>query len=225
VATILIVDDDEKLLNMLRRTFTYEGFNVFTAANGAQALAMAHTHQPAVIILDWLMPEMDGIEVVRRLRADNNRVLVLMLTARDAIEDRVQGLDSGADDYLVKPFAPDELLARVNALCRRAERPDKGEMLSYADLRLNTETHEAWRGERAFELTATEYDLLRSLLSHPRQVLRREQILQEVWGYDFQGADNVLEVYISYLRKKTEAQGESRLIQTVRGIGYSLREE
>lgn len=225
MATVLIVDDDEKLLNMLRRTFIYEGFDVYTATNGAQALMQAQTHQPAIIILDWLMPEMDGIEVVRRLRAADSKVMVLMLTARDAIEDRVQGLESGADDYLVKPFAPDELLARVHALSRRAEHADQGESLTYADVRLNPHTREAWRAGRLLDLTATEYDLLRFFLDHPRQVLRREQLLQEVWGYDFQGADNVLEVYVSYLRKKTEAAGEPRLIQTVRGIGYSLREE
>jgi len=225
VVTVLIVDDDEKLLNMLRRTFVYEGFDVVTAANGEQALNQAQAHQPAVIILDWLMPGLDGIEVVKCLRAANNRVLVLMLTARDAIEDRVQGLDSGADDYLVKPFAPAELLARVNALLRRAEPAGAGDQLEYADLRLDSATRTAARGDRPFELTATEFDLLRFLMRHPRQALRREQILQEVWGYDFRGEDNVLEVYISYLRKKTEAGGEPRLIQTVRGVGYMLREE
>ena len=225
MATVLIVDDDVKLLTMLRRTFIYEGFDVVTAANGEQALTQAQAHQPAVIILDWLMPGLDGIEVIRCLRGANNRVLILMLTARDAIEDRVQGLDSGADDYLVKPFAPVELLARVHALLRRAEPSDSGDVLGYGDLRLDLATRAASRGGRQFELTATEFDLLRFFLRHPRQVLRREQILQEVWGYDFEGEDNVLEVYISYVRKKAEAGGEPRLIQTVRSVGYILREE
>jgi two-component system response regulator MprA len=225
VVTVLIVDDDVKLLNMLRRTLVYEGFDVVTASDGMQALTQAQVHQPAIIILDWLMPGLNGIEVIRHLRAAHNKVLILMLTARDAIEDRVEGLDSGADDYLVKPFAPAELLARVHALLRRVEPAEAGGVLSYADLRLDPGTRTVWRGSRQIELTATEFDLLRYLMSHPRQVLRREQILQEVWGYDFQGQDNVLEVYISYIRKKTEAGGEPRLIQTVRGIGYMLREE
>lgn len=222
---VLIVDDDEKLFSMLRRTLVYEGFDVVTASDGRQALIQAQAHQPNVIILDWLMPGLDGIEVTRRLRAGNSKAMILMLTARDAIEDRVMGLDSGADDYLVKPFAPVELLARVHALLRRSDSIEKDQPLSYSDLRLDPGTREAWRGERSFELTPTEFDLLYYFLRHPRQVLQRGQILSEIWGYDFGGDDNVLEVYISYLRKKTELAGEPRLIQTVRGVGYALREE
>jgi two-component system, OmpR family, response regulator MprA len=225
VKTVLIVDDDEKLLNMLHRTLLYEGFTVLTASNGRQALMYVQTHHPDVIILDWLMPEMDGIEVVKRLRAEEDRTMILMLTARDAIENRVEGLDSGADDYLVKPFAPAELLARVHALLRRSDANNRDEPLGYADLHLDPATREAQRGGRAFELTPTEFDLLHYFLRNPRQVLQRGQILNEVWGYDFGGDDNVLEVYISYLRKKTEGAGEPRLIQTVRGVGYALREE
>jgi two-component system response regulator MprA len=171
------------------------------------------------------MPGLDGLAVLERLRAAGDKTLVLMLTARDAVEDRVAGLDSGADDYLVKPFAPAELLARIHALLRRPAVTAKDELLSYAGLSLNPATREVARGPRAFDLTAKEFELLRFLIRHPRQVLTREQILQEVWGYDFGGEDNVLEVYIGYLRKKTEAGGEPRLIQTVRGVGYVLRED
>lgn len=223
--TILVVDDDQKLLKMLRRTLIYEAFDVATAINGQQALDQVRAQRPDVIILDWMMPGMDGIEVVRRLRAEDNQALILMLTARDAIENRVEGLESGADDYLVKPFAPAELIARVHALLRRSQAASKRESLTFAGLHLDPGTREARRGERTFELTPTEFDLLHYLLRHPRQVLQREQILSNVWGYDFEGDDNVLEVYVSYVRKKTEAGGEPRLIQTVRGVGYVLREE
>lgn len=225
MATVLVVDDDLKLQNMLRRTLSYEGFQVVTAADGNAALTEVQTHRPDVIVLDWLMPGMDGVGVLKQLRNAHDKTLVLMLTARDAVEDRVEGLETGADDYLVKPFAPSELLARVHALLRRPAVAVLGKSLSYADLVLDPDTRETRRGERAFDLTSKEFDLLYYLIRHPRQVLRREQILQEVWGYDFGGEDNVLEVYIGYLRKKTEAGGESRLIQTVRGVGYVLREE
>lgn len=224
MATVLVVDDDQKLLNMLRRTLAYEGFNVITADNGNAALVQAQTYHPDVMVLDWLMPGLDGIGVMKQLRVAERQPLILMLTARDAVEDRVQGLESGADDYLAKPFAPAELLARVRALLRRPANLNKDEPLTYADLYLNPLTRETRRGNRAFELTSKEFDLLRYLIQHPRQVLRREQILQEVWGYD-SGDDNVLEVYIGYLRKKIEAGGEVRLIQTVRAVGYVLREE
>jgi two-component system response regulator MprA len=223
--TILIVDDDQKLLKMLRRTLVYEGFNVVTAADGHEALAQVQAHRPEVIVLDWLMPGLNGIEVTERLRAAHDETMILMLTARDAIENRVEGLESGADDYLVKPFAPAELLARVHALLRRTTVASKESPLSYADLTLDPTTRETRRGDRQFELTPTEFDLLHYLLRHPRQVLQRDQILEEVWGYDFGGDDNVLEVYVGYLRKKTEQAGEARLIQTVRGVGYVLREE
>ncbi len=223
--TVLIVDDDPKLLKMLGRTLSYEGLRVFSATNGGEALATVQAQHPDVIILDWLMPGIDGIEVMKRLRAAKDHSLILMLTARDAVEDRVEGLDNGADDYLVKPFAPAELLARIHALLRRPSVAIQDQVLAYAGLTLNPLTRETHRGDRAFELTSKEFDLLHYLMRHPRQVLRREQILEEVWGYDFGGEDNVLEVYIGYLRKKTEAGGEARLIQTVRGVGYVLREE
>jgi len=225
MATVLIVDDDPKLLKMLQRTLVYEGFHVLSATNGNEALAEVQAHRPDVVVLDWLMPGLDGIGVVEHLRAAGDKTLVLMLTARDAVENRVQGLESGADDYLVKPFAPAELVARIHALLRRPSVAIQTERLAYAELTLDPVTRETRRGGRPFELTTKEYDLLRYLLRHPRQVLLREQILQEVWGYDFGGDDNVLEVYIGYLRKKTEAGGEPRLIQTVRGVGYVLREE
>jgi two-component system, OmpR family, response regulator MprA len=225
MATVLVVDDDLKLQNMLRRTLSYEGFQVVTAADGTSALTEVQTHRPDVIVLDWLMPGVDGLGVLKRLRSAHDKTLVLMLTARDAVEDRVEGLETGADDYLVKPFAPSELLARVHALLRRPAITVEDKSLAYADLFLDPGTRETRRGDRPFELTSKEFDLLYYLIRHPRQVLRREQILQEVWGYDFGGEDNVLEVYIGYLRKKTEGGGESRLIQTVRGVGYVLREE
>jgi len=225
MSTVLIVDDDRKLLKMLQRTLVYEGLQVITAINGVEAIAKIDAHRPAVVILDWMMPEMDGIEVVQRLRAENNQVMILMLTARDAIENRVEGLESGSDDYLVKPFAPAELVARVQALLRRAQAAQPSGTFSFADLTLNPGTREARRGQRAFDLTPTEFDLLLLFMRHPRQVLERGQILADVWGYDFGGDDNVLEVYIGYLRKKTQAAGEPRLIHTVRGVGYVLREE
>jgi two-component system response regulator MprA len=225
MTTILIADDDPKLLKMVRRTLVYEGFEVITAANGRETIAQVQTLAPHLIILDWLMPELDGIEVLTRLRAAQNQTPILMLTARDAVEDRVAGLDRGADDYLVKPFAPSELLARLRALLRRFEVGSQEKPLTYADLYLDAKTRETRRGSRRFELTPKEFELLQCLLSHPRQVLVRDRILEEVWGYDFGGEDNVLEVYIGYLRKKTEAGGEPRLIQTVRGVGYVLRED
>jgi len=225
MATILVVDDDPKLLNMLQRTLTLEGFRVLTAPDGNTALAQVQSHHPDVIILDWLMPGLNGIGVIKQLRALDDQTLILMLTARDAVEDRVEGLETGADDYLVKPFAPVELVARIHALLRRPAFANQSEPLTYADLYLNPATRETRRGQRHFDLTRKEFDLLHYLMRHPRQVLRREQILQDVWGYDFEGADNVLEVYIGYLRKKTEAGGEPRLIQTVRAVGYVLREE
>ncbi len=225
MATVLIVDDDPRLLKMLQRTLFHEGFHVLSATNGNEALAEVQAHRPDVMVLDWLMPGLDGVGVLQRMRAVGDKTLVLMLTARDAVEQRVEGLESGADDYLVKPFAPVELLARIHALLRRPSVLLKDESITYSDLRLDPVTRETLRGERPVELTSKEYDLLRFFLRHPRQVLSREQILQEVGGYDFGGDDNVLEVYVGYLRKKTEAGGEPRLIQTVRGVGYVLREE
>jgi two-component system response regulator MprA len=225
MATVLVVDDDQKLLNMLRRTLAYEGFQVLVATDGNAALTQVREHRPDVIVLDWMMPGLDGIGVMKQLRAADDQTLILMLTARDAVEDRVEGLETGADDYLAKPFAPAELLARLHALLRRPMIVSRDETLTYADLYLNPLTRVTRRGARTFELTSKEFDLLHYLMRHPRQVLRREQILQDVWGYDFGGEDNVLEVYIGYLRKKIEAAGETRLIQTVRAVGYVLREE
>ncbi|HEY3230395.1 MAG TPA: response regulator transcription factor [Roseiflexaceae bacterium] len=220
---VLIVDDDRRITDMLRRTLAYEGYDIVTASDGHEALMKAQAYRPDVVVLDWLMPGMDGLEVARRLRAANT-MPILMLTARDAIEDRVEGLDSGADDYLVKPFAPAELLARIRALLRRTETTRDGERpLVYADLSLDPLTREARRNDRVFGLSPKEFDLLAYLLRHPRQVLPRERILLDVWGYDFGGSGNVLEVYIGYLRVKTEAGGEPRLIQTMRGVGYVLR--
>ena len=224
MATILIVDDDRKITDMLRRTLAYEGYRVATAADGNEALGKAQAQQPDLVILDWLMPGLDGIAVARQLRATGD-VPILMLTARDAVEHRVEGLDSGADDYLVKPFAPEELLARVRALLRRTEAASSEKPLSYAGLQLDPLTRETRRGDRLFNLTAKEFDLLHYLMRHPRQVLLRDRLLQDVWGYDFDGNANILEVYIGYLRTKLEAGGEPRLIQTVRGVGYVLREE
>ncbi len=223
MATLLIADDDRKITDMLRRTLLYEGYQVITAADGQEALAQIRAHQFDLIVLDRMMPGIDGLEVARRVRGVD-ATPILMLTARDAIEDRVAGLDSGADDYLVKPFAPQELLARIRALLRRVESPNMPRPLAYADLRLDPATRETRRGERRFDLSPKEFDLLSYLLRHARQVLPRARIIETVWGEDFYGDDNVLDVYIGYLRQKTEADGESRLIQTVRGVGYVIRE-
>ncbi len=225
MTTVLIVDDDQKLLKMLQRTLTYEGWQVITAADGQEALVQVNARRPEIIILDWMMPKMDGLAVVQHLRAANNQAFVLMLTARDALENRVEGLESGADDYLVKPFAPSELLARLHALQRRLERRPERQPLSFANIHLDPALHEVRLGETPLSLTLTEFELLRYFLMHPRQVLERGQILNQVWGYDFGGDDNVLEVYVGYLRKKLEAGGGPRLIHTVRGVGYVLREE
>ena len=223
MATILLADDDRKLADMLRRTLAYEGYAVVTASDGLEALERAQLHQPDLIILDWLMPGLSGLEVAQRLRDDGGPP-ILMLTARDAVDDRVLGLDSGADDYLVKPFAAAELLARIRALLRRAVPAQEEGLLALADLSLDPRTRVTSRGERRFELSPREFDLLTFLLRHPRRVLPRGLILREVWGEDFAGFDNVLDVYIGYVRAKMEAGGEPRLIQTVRGVGYVLRE-
>jgi two-component system response regulator MprA len=227
--TILVVDDDVRLLKMLRRTLVYEGYDVVTAEDGQQALEQVYDQHPDVIVLDWMLPELDGLAVLQALREDQNEIPILMLTARDAIEDRVEGLEGGADDYLVKPFAPAELVARVRALLRRTG-AGTDQALSFCDLSLDLNAREGWRddgsnGERRFNLTPTEFELLRTFLRHPNQVLSRNQLLVNVWGPDYVGDDNVLEVYVGYVRRKTEAGGEPRLIQTVRGVGYVLRVE
>lgn len=223
--SVIIVDDDPKLLKMLQRTLVYESLNVLTATNGLEALPLVESQHPDLIIVDWMMPKMDGLALVRRLRDEENKTMILMLTARDAIENRVEGLESGADDYLVKPFAPAELVARVHAMLRRVEAKPENQKVTYANVILDPSTREARRGDMLMNLTVTEFNLLHLLLRHPRQVLERRQILNDVWGYDFGGDDNVLEIYIGYLRKKLEANGQPRLIQTIRGIGYTLREE
>ena len=210
---------------MLQRTLVYENLNVLTATNGLEALPLVSAQNPDLIIVDWMMPKMDGLTFVQKLRDEENQTMILMLTARDAIENRVEGLEGGVDDYLVKPFAPAELVARVHAMLRRVEAKPENQKVSYADVSLDPSTREARRGEMDLSLTVTEFNLLHMLLRHPRQVLERRQILNDVWGYDFGGDDNVLEIYIGYLRKKLEADGEPRLIQTVRGVGYVLREE
>jgi two-component system response regulator MprA len=223
--TILVADDDHKLLNMLRRTLTYEGFRIVTASEGQEALAQIEAERPDAIVLDWMMPGLDGVEVLARLRTAGDETPILMLTARDAIEDRIEGLESGADDYLVKPFAPAELVARLHALLRRSAATRQEKPLTFTDLYLDPVTRVTRRGDREFDLTPTEFDLLHYLMLHPHYVLSRTSILERVWGYDFGGDDNVLEVYIGYLRKKTELNGEPRLIHTIRGVGYVLREE
>jgi two-component system response regulator MprA len=220
---ILIVDDDQRLLKMLRRTLAYEGFDVVTATDGEAALDTIYEERPDLLILDWMLPQLDGIRVLEALRREEEEIPILMLTARDAVQDRVEGLERGADDYLIKPFASTELVARVRALLRRLGKGDP-DQLTFADLTLDTGLREGRRGARTFTLTPTEFDLLALFLRHPRQVLERRQIMTQVWGYDFQGDDNVLEVYVGYLRKKLESEGEPRLIQTVRGVGYVLRE-
>lgn len=220
---ILVVDDDPKITAFLKRTLFYEGYDVIVAMGGEEGLRLAAAHQPDLVILDVLMPCIDGWEVCRRLRAAGD-VPVLMLTARDMLADRVKGLDLGADDYLVKPFALEELLARIRAILRRY-RPaaEAGKTLNFADLVLDFSTREAQRGGRIFSLTTKEFELLSMFLEHPRQVLTRDQIMERVWGFDFEGESNVLEVYVAMLRQKLEEGGEKRLIHTVRGVGYVLR--
>jgi len=220
---ILVVDDDPAVSGALNRALRLEGYEVTLAADGPQALEEIAIRPPDAVVLDIGLPTIDGLDVCRRLRAAGDDTPVLMLTARDAINDRVQGLDAGADDYLVKPFALAELLARLRALLRR--RPeDAGDVLRFADLSLDPTTREAHRGTRQFTLTRIEFDLLELLLRHPRQVLTRELILDRVWGYTFDSGTNSLAVYVGYLRRKTEAEGEPRLIHTARGVGYVLRE-
>jgi two-component system response regulator MprA len=219
---ILVVDDDSRIAASLRRALIYEGYRVEVAGDGPTALASARDRLPDLVVLDVMLPGLDGIEVCRRLRAAGDAP-ILMLTARDATADRVRGLDSGADDYLVKPFAYEELLARVRALLRRAT-PGPRQVLRYADLVLDPEAREARRGERPLLLTAHEFDLLQHFLHNPRRVLSRDQLLDAVWGYDSSAVSNVVDVYVGYLRQKLEDGGEPRLIQTVRGVGYVLRE-
>jgi two-component system response regulator MprA len=220
---ILVVDDDRAVREAVGRALRQEGYEVDAAGNGDQALQQVEERPPDAIVLDVLMPPPNGLAVCRAMRQAGDRTPILMLTARDAVEDRVEGLDAGADDYLVKPFALAELLARVRALLRRTTE-EEGAPLRYADLVLNPLSYEVFRGDRAIEMTRTEFRLLELFLRHPRQVLTRDVIFERVWGYDFGPSSNSLEVYVGYLRRKTEAGDEARLIHTVRGVGYVLRE-
>ncbi|WP_030059614.1 MULTISPECIES: response regulator transcription factor [Streptomyces] len=232
-ARLLVVDDEPALRDALESSLAFEGYEVATATDGYEALESVERDRPDLVLLDIMMPRMDGLTAVRRMRSRGDTVPVLMLTARDAVGDRVTGLDVGADDYLAKPFELDELLARVRALLRRnalateaaarAAAEDESEVLAFADLRMNTATREVTRAGKPIELTRTEFMLLEMFLSHPRQVLTREQILKAVWGFDFEPSSNSLDVYVMYLRRKTEQGGMPRLIQTVRGVGYALR--
>ena len=221
---LLVVDDDRAVRESLRRALTLEGYEVDLAEDGADGLAHVAGASPDAVVLDVAMPGVDGLEMCRRLRHDGNSLPVLMLTARESVSDRVAGLDAGADDYLVKPFALEELLARLRALLRRTDGGAPGDVLEFADLTLDTGTRVVRRGTRGMELTRTEFNLLELFLRNPRQVLTRSIIFERVWGYDFGPTSNSLEVYVGYLRRKTEADGEPRLIHTVRGIGYALRE-
>jgi two-component system response regulator MprA len=225
---VLVVDDDRAVRESLRRSLEFNGYAVSLASDGAEALASIAGQIPDALVIDVMMPRLDGIETTRALRTAGNDLPILVLTARDSVGDRVEGLDAGADDYLTKPFALDELLARLRALLRRVQAPRGDgldeEVLSFSDLTLNVATREVRRGERQIELTRTEFTLLEMFLRRPRRVLDRSFILEEVWGYDFPTTANSLEVYVGYLRRKTEAEGEARLIHTVRGVGYVLKE-
>ncbi|WP_181309846.1 response regulator transcription factor [Nocardioides campestrisoli] len=223
---VLVVDDDRAVRESLRRSLEFNGYDVALAGDGAEALAAIATAAPDAVVMDVMMPRLDGLEATRALRAAGHDLPILVLTARDAVGDRVEGLDAGADDYLTKPFALEELLARLRALLRRAAPagPDDEETLVFGDLSMDLATREVRRGTRTIDLTRTEFTLLEMFMRRPRRVLERSFILEEVWGYDFPTSANSLEVYVGYLRRKTEAGGEPRVIQTVRGIGYVLKE-
>lgn len=220
---ILLVEDEAKLAQFIKLELEFEHYQVTVATDGFTGLSSARETQPDLILLDWMLPGISGPEICRRLRQTGDNVPIILLTAKDEVSDRVAGLDAGADDYVIKPFSIEELLARVRANLRR-DRPEEAELLQFSNLSLNRSTREVLRGQRAIELTAKEFDLLEYLLFHPRQVLTRDQILERVWGYDFMGDSNIIEVYVRYLRLKLEQQQEPRLIQTVRGVGYVLRE-
>ena len=224
---VLVVDDDRAVRESLRRSLEFNGYQVSLASDGAEALASIGGSPPDALVIDVMMPRLDGIETTRALRTAGNDLPILVLTARDSVGDRVEGLDAGADDYLTKPFALEELLARLRALLRRAHNPavdEEDETLGFADLTLDSATREVRRAGRSIDLTRTEFTLLEMFLRRPRRVLDRSFILEEVWGYDFPTTANSLEVYVGYLRRKTEAEGEARLIHTVRGVGYVLKE-
>ncbi|HEX8770685.1 MAG TPA: response regulator transcription factor [Acidimicrobiales bacterium] len=225
VGRVLIAEDDKSVRDSLGRVLTYEGYDVQTAVDGAEALAVALEVRPDLIVLDVLMPVLDGLTTCRRLRQAGDRTPVLMLTARHEVTDKVAGLDAGADDYLVKPFSLDELLARVRALLRRTSVSGEGENLRVGDLVLDPRRRQVQRGDRSVELTKTEFDLLELFLNNRGIVLTRDQIYERIWGYDFETSSKSLDVYIGYLRRKTEASGEPRIIHTVRGVGYTAREQ
>jgi len=221
---ILVIEDDPSIADLLRRGLIYEGYSVQVASDGPAGLTAARDRLPDLVLLDLMLPGMDGLTVCARLRAASD-VPILILTAKDAVPDRVRGLDAGADDYVVKPFSFDELVARIRALLRRRQPASEQDVLRFADLSVNPVTREVFRGTRRLELTAREFDLLLLFMQHPRQVLTRDTLYDRIWGYDFGGESNIIEVYIRYLRSKLEEGGEPRLIQTVRGVGYALREE
>lgn len=221
---ILVIEDEERIAEFIERGLLFEGYRVDVAYDGPKGLAMARDNPPDLVIIDWMLPGMDGIQVCQRLRAAT-QVPIVMLTAKGEVADRVTGLDAGADDYIVKPFAFDELLARIRALFRRSSPNSRPEVLIFGDLTLDTGTHRAQRNGRMIDLTAKEYELLELFMRHPRQVLTRDLIFDRVWGYDFGGESNIIEVYVRYLRQKTEIDDERRLLHTVRGFGYVLREE
>ncbi len=220
---ILLIEDEEKLAKFVEMELGYESYDVTVANDGLSGLMAARDAEPDLVLLDWMMPGLTGVEVCRRLRATGFKEPIILMTAKDDVADRVAGLDAGADDYVVKPFSIEELLARVRAHLRRNQ-PQEVDALQFQNLVLNRKTREVKRGDRDIELTAKEFDLLDYLMTHPRQVLTRDRILEEVWGYDFMGDSNIIEVYIRYLRLKLEAEGEKRLIQTVRGVGYVLKD-
>jgi DNA-binding response OmpR family regulator len=222
-AHILLVEDQIELARFIELELQSEGYHVSVAHDGMSGLSLARESEPDLAILDWMMPGLSGVELCRRLRSTGIKMPVILLTAKDEVEDRVTGLDAGADDYLVKPFSIEELLARIRAHLRRTKETD-GDLLQFEDLSLNRRTREVHRGQRSIELTAKEFDLLQYLMSHPRQVFTRDQILENIWGYDFLGDSNIIEVYVRYLRLKLEQGSEKRLIHTARGVGYSLRE-
>jgi DNA-binding response OmpR family regulator len=220
---ILLVEDEVPLARFIELELIAEGYRISVAHDGIAGLTLARESAPDLAILDWMLPGLSGLELCRRLRATGSKMPIILLTAKDEVGDRVAGLDAGADDYVVKPFSIEELLARIRAHLRRTNEPDSN-LLQFEDLALNRSTREVFRGQRSIELTAKEFDLLDYLLNHPRQVLTRDQILEKVWGYDFMGDSNIIEVYIRYLRLKLEDKGDKRLIHTVRGVGYTLRE-
>ncbi|AWB43975.1 DNA-binding response regulator [Paenibacillus sp. CAA11] len=224
---ILVIDDDEKITSMLRRGLAFEGYDVYTANNGAEGLQMMLTADPDLVVLDVMMPKIDGFEVCRRLREGGSTVPILMLTAKDEVENRVKGLDIGADDYVVKPFALEELLARVRALLRRKESggEEAGQRLIFEDVVMDLDSREVIRGGKRLELTAKEFELLHLFMQNPKRLLTRDLIMDKIWGYDYSGESNVLEVYVAMLRQKTEEHGGKRIIQTIRGAGYILRGE